>query len=237
MDIINRQSKTSSFFSIAWVIAGPWQPDKGPFLDFQRALLDNGLEFAQTITRPNGYQLRRDAAVSALNVTLESPAAQVHSLQVVAPNPGYDLDLFCRDADAVASAYRTTWPHDQIQLLSSTGKIHHLYSASEHSFKYLWETRLNQSPDDFKRLGHRPVSGGGLRLVMPPHSIEGAEPVSIEVRIESFLREPNKLLIETAFTWPRPRTVAADDRFDPAAYMQQVEAFAANDVWEFIQIQ
>lgn len=234
MDAIIRESKTSMFFSISYVMAGAWTPDKAHFLDFQRALLDNGLEFSQSVSRANGYQLRRETPSSPLQVGLESPGPQVHSLQIAGPNPGYDLELFCRDAEAVTGAYQATWPLDQYQILSSTAKINHLYSARDHAFKYLWENRLGQSPEDFKRLGSRPVSGGGMRLVMPPHAVEGQEPVSIELRIESFLRESTKLLVETVFTWPRPRTVAAGERFEPAGYMAQVEQFAANDVWNFV---
>lgn len=234
MDVIIRQSKTSSFFSIGYVVAGGLAADKARFLDFQRALLDSGLEFSQTTIQASGYQLQRGTPSSPLQVTLESPAPQVHRLQIAAPNPGYDLELFCRDAEAAVAAYQQTWPLDPYQVLNSNGKIHHLYSAQGHAFKYLWESRLGQSPEDFKQLGSRPVSGGGMRLLMPPHSVGGQEPVSIELRIESFLREPTRLLVETAFTWPRPRTVPAGQRFNPAAYMEQVETFAANDVWNFI---
>jgi hypothetical protein len=234
MDTLVRESKTSTFFSITTVLAGAWTPDKGQFLNFQRALLENGLEFSQSVSRENGFQLRRGAPSSPLQVTVEGPAPQVHSLQILAANPVYDLEVFCRDAEAAMSAYQATWPADTWQVLNTSAKICHLYSSRSHTFQYLWEVRLGQSSEDFRRLGNRPVSGGGLRLVMPPHSVDGQEPVSIELRLESFLREPTRLLVETTFTWPRPRTVMAGQRFEPARYLEAAEQFAANDVWEFL---
>jgi hypothetical protein len=51
------------------------------------------------------------------------------------------------------------------------------------------------------------VLGGGLRLVMPPVK-EGAEPVQIEIKIESFFRESQKLFIETFFVWPQPSALS-----------------------------
>ena len=234
MEVINRESKTSTFFSIGYFLAGGWGADKTRFLAFEQALLGNGLEFTQTASRANGFQLRREAPSSPLQVTVESSAPQVHNLQIVAGNPLYDLDMFCRDAEAVTGAYQATWPSESYQVLNTVAKIYHFYSSQGHTFKYLWEQRLGQSPEDFKMLGSRPVSGGGLRLFMPPHATQGSEPVSIELRIESFLREPTKLLVETTFTWPKPRTLGPSQRFDPAASLNEVETFAANEVWNFI---
>lgn len=233
MEPIVRQSKTSSYFSIGYVIAGSWTPNKAQHVEFQKALLDNGLDFSQTMTRSNGFQLRREPP-NPLQITLESPAPQVHSMQIVSNNPGTDLEFFCKDVQATAAAYQQTWPAEHFQVLTTNAKIHHLYSTSGHAFQYLWETRLGQSPQDFKALGSRPVGGGGLRFLFPPHAVNGSELVSIELRIESFLREPGKMLIETVFSWPRPRTFQKDEYFNPAHFLQMVENFAANEVWEFI---
>ena len=234
MEPILRQSKTSSHYSIGFVLAGAWAPDKTMFIDFQKSLLAGGLEFTQSLARPNGYQLRREAASSPLAVTLDSPAPQLHSLQIMANNPSCDLEMFCRDVEAVTTAYQRTWAAEQYQVLNTNAKIHHLYSSQTHAFKYLWEQRLGQSPEDFKLLGGRPVVGGGLRLLMPPQNIPGQDPVSVELRIESFLREPGKLLVETVFAWPRPRTVAAEQSFSGAVYLETVEHYAAGEVWNFI---
>jgi hypothetical protein len=127
----------------------------------------------------------------------------------------------------------STWHLQQCQIIQSSALIHHLYSVDDHAFKYLWEVRLGQSPEDSRALGRRPVAGGGLRLLLPPHKqADDEEPRSIEIRAESFLAEPRKLLIET-ISWPKPRSVQAPESFAPGPYLRQVEDFTADEVWSF----
>lgn len=233
MDAINRNSRTSVHFQLGFVLAMPWTPDKTSTVDFQRALLDSGLEFTQTNRAARSYTLNRTEP-SNLHVKLESPAPQLSGIQIIAQNPSCDLDMFVLDASAVTDAYQQTFTAGRYQIVRASAKIQHLYSSHEHAFKYLWEKRLGQSGQDFQCLGPRPVAGGGLRLLMPPHAVEGQEPISIEIRIESFLREPTKLLIETNFVWPQPKLLQKDQKFDPAAYLNPLEEYAANQVWEFL---
>lgn len=233
MEPINRQSKTSIHFSLSYAFAMKWAPDKNKNLDFQKALLDNGLEFSQINTTPKQFTLFR-ADQSPLRVVIESNGPQVCSLHAVSQNPTCDLSIFTMDAAAVCSAFMQTWTAEQYQVVRQAAKIHHLYSCNTHAFGYLWEKRLGQSPGDFKALGDRPVAGGGLRLVMPPANIEGQEPNSIEVRIESFMRETNKLFIETAIVWPKPTVIQKGEKLDPQALMQQTEDYATNEVWNFL---
>jgi len=233
MEPVNQQSKTTVHFSLQYLLAGAWMPERARTVEFEKALLNNGLDFSQTQSREKSFTLIRTQP-SQLQVTLDSPGPQVVSLVVQAPNPQYDCQLFGRDAEAVTQAFLQTWPSDHYQALSVSGKIQHLYSAKTHAFQYLWEQRLGQSPEDFRLLGTRPVAGGGLRLVMPPHAAEGREPTSIEVRIESFLREPQKIFIETAFTWPRPRVIVPAQGFQPPQYIEEIERFAAEEVWNFL---
>lgn len=230
---INRDSKTSVHFGINFLLAGPWGHEKGVILEFQKALLDGGVEFTQTAVRPAGFSLIRNET-SPMQVILESPNPQVHTLQIASANPQYDLDMFSRESQVVVTAYQKTWRHPQYQVLNSGGVIRHLYSVKDHAFKYIWEQRLGQSGEDFKLLDSRPVAGGGLRLLIPPHQKEGGEPVSIEIRIESFLREAQKLFVETVFTWPQPRIVNETNGFDCQGRLSEIEAFAANQVWDFI---
>ncbi len=234
MEPIIKESKTTSHFSISFVLAGGWTPDKSRQIELQKAFLDNGIEFSQSMSTKNGFQFRREAPSSPLQITLEAVAPQIHSLKIISVNPNCDLDYFCREAEAVSAAYQQTWPAEQYQILNTSARIDHLYSAQTHAFQYLWENRLGQSPSDFKTLGGRPVSGGGLRLLMPPHSVEGKDPVTIEIRIESFLREPRKLLVETGFTWPKPRIITRENRFEPRPFLEEVENYAAGEVWNFI---
>lgn len=233
MDSINRQSKTTIFFSVQYLLAAQWMPERARTVEFEKALLENGLDFAQTQSLPNAFMLVRTQS-SPLQVKLESPGPQVVSLLVSASNPTYDREMFSRDAEAVTQAFLRTWPSDHYQTLNVVSKIHHLYSAQSHAFQYLWEQRLGQSPEDFRVLGGRPVAGGGLRLVMPPHAAEGGEPISIELRLESFLREPQKIFIETTFTWPRPQVIVPQQGFNPQRYIEQTEQFAAEEVWNFL---
>ena len=231
--MINRNSKTSSHFSLQYLLAGAWNPDRVKTVEFEKALLDSGLDFSQINIYEKGFTLNRSQP-SQLLIKVESPGPQVTTLQIISQNPQYDLGMFCRDAEAVTESFQKTWPSEHYQILTTTGKIHHLYSSQTHAFKYLWEERLGQMSTDFRALGNRPVAGGGLRLLMPPHSVEGTDPVSIELRIESFLRETNKLFVETVFTWPRPRVINGDQSFEPQQAMEAVEQFAANEVWNFI---
>ncbi len=233
METINRQTKTSIYFHIAYVIATPCILDKKKTIEFQKTLLDNGLDFSQTTVHAKGFTLVR-AAPSNLQVKLEAPAPQLSGIQVISSPPSYDLDMFIRDADAATSAYQQTFGAEHYQLIRTTAKIQHLYSCRTHAFKYLWETRLGQSPQDFQSLGKPPVAGGGLRLVIPPHTIPGREPCSIEIRLESYFREQNKIFIETTFTWPKPKLIQKDEKFDPAQHLNPIEEYAANEIWEFL---
>ena len=233
MQAINRQSKTSVFFNVGFLLASAWSDDRTRTVDFQKALLGAGLDFAQTASRANSFILTRTDP-SNLQVKLESPGPQVSAVNITARNPQYDLDMFVRDAEAVTDAYQKTFPAQQYQLIQRTARINHLYSCQAHAFKYLWEDRLGQSPDDFKTLGRRPVAGGGLRFVLPAHAQEGQEPYSIEIRAGSAMREPGKLVVETIFVWPKPHMVTADDKFNLGDLLNTVEQYAADEVFDFL---
>ncbi len=233
MQEINRETKTSVHFHLHYVLAMPWIVSSASAVGFQKALLDHGLEFAQTSARANGFVLTRNQP-SHLQVKVDSPGPQLASIGILSANPSYELDMFARDAEAVTSAYRQAWPTQQCQIIRTTAKIHHLYCLTDHAFKYLWETRLGQKATDFESLGKRPVAGGGLRLLIPPHTSGPEEPRSIEIRMESLLQEPKKMLIETIFVWPKPRPLHEHEGFEPAETLREVDAFATNEVWAFL---
>ena len=233
MEAINPETRTSVYFGITYVLAMDWIPEKSKTINFQKALLDNGLDFSQTNTLGNVFTLIRSQP-SRLQIKLESPTRQVSSIHIIAQNPSSDLEMFIQETDAVTKAYQQAWPSDQYQILRSVAKIQHLYSSREHAFKYLWEGRLGQSPQDFECLGKRPVAGGGLRLIMPPYSSGDEEPHSTEIRIESFLQEPRKILIETASAWPKPRTLQKEEKFNSGSLLEPLEKYAINEVWTFL---
>lgn len=232
MQKVNKDSRTSIQFSIGFLLAAQWTAEKSRCLDFQKSLLEREMDFGQTTFTGNRFTLLRNEP-SNLQVIVESPGPQVCGVSVTSVHPQYDLAMFQKEAEAALDAYQAVWPAAQYQVLQCSARMQQLYSCSEHAFKYIWEDRLGQKPQDFAAFGGRPVAGGGIRLVMPPASIEGQEPCSIEVRIESYFREPAKLFVETVFVWPQPRVVARQ-KFDPAERIGTVEAYMDSEVWRFL---
>lgn len=164
---------------------------------------------------------------------MASLGPDVSNVLVTSVKPAYNLELFIKEADAVYEAYRQTWIESRLcQIVRCDATIRHLYSCSEHAFKYLWEMRLGQKEDDFRYLGGRPILGGGLRLVVP--ITKEPDPAHIEVKIESFLEETKEMFIETQFVWPQPRLLQASDKFDPGRRLNAVEQYAIKQVCDFI---
>ena len=231
MQGLNLTSRQSISFSVSYIIAVQWSSEAMKKLDFQRELTRRQLEFPQTHTGANDFTLAR-AVPSALVVKSASLGPNVSSISVTSERPVHSLELFAKEAETVYDAYRQTLLQQQCQILKCTAVVRHLYSCSDHAFKYLWEDRLSQDPKDFQRLGARPVLGGGLRLVMPPMK-DDAEPVQIEIKVESYFREANKMFIETLFVWPKPRLLTLDEKFDPQFRLGNVEEYAVTRVCDF----
>jgi len=231
MEGLNCESRQSVYFGVNYITASRWISDKKKLLDFQNALLENRLEFSDTKLGDLNFTLFRKEP-SPLLVKVASLGPQVSNVIINAERPVHSLDLFAKEADVICSAYKQTWLDSPCQILRCDATIRHLYSCADHAFKYLWENRLEQKPQDFQYLG-RPVSGGGLRLVMPPVK-EDAEPVQIEIKIESFLRESGKMFIETLFVWPQPRVLQKDTKFDPELRLKRVEKYAISNVCDFV---
>ncbi|MHC4644272.1 MAG: hypothetical protein ACYTBJ_02130 [Planctomycetota bacterium] len=232
MEGFNRESRQSIYFEVTYVIAGEFPSDTMERLDFQKLLAEKQLDFPQTNVGAHNFTFVRTEQ-SQLQVKASSLGPRVSNLAISSRRPAHSLDLFSKETEAVCDAYRQTWLKQQCQILQTSARIQHLYSCHDHAFKYLWEERLGQRPQDFHYLGKRPVLGGGLRLVMPPTK-EGPEPVQIEIKIESFFPETGKILIETFFVWPQPRLLARNGKFDPEFRLKQVEKYAVNEVCMFL---
>lgn len=229
---LNCESRQSIYFGINYILASGWVSDKKKLLDFQNALLKSQLDFSDTKLGTRNFILLRKEP-SPLQVKVASLGPQVSNIIINSERPAYGLDLFAKEADAICNAYKQTWLDSPCQILRCDATLRHLYSCEEHAFKYLWENRLGQKPQDFHYLGKRPVLGGGLRLVMP--AIKGEiEPVHIEIKIESFFQESEKMFIETLFLWPQPRLLSKNKRFDPEIRLTKVEKYAMSEVWNFI---
>lgn len=232
MQSFNRESRQSIYFGVDYVIASQWSSDTMKRLDFQKTLAKQQLDFPKTAVGPHDFVLVR-AEQSPMQVKVASLGPRVSSVSISSERPVHSLELFSKEAEAVCDAYRQTWLQEQCQILRCNATIRHLYSCNDHAFKYLWEDRLGQNPQDFHYLGARPVLGGGLRLVMPPLK-EDEEPLQIEIKIESFFRESKKMFIETSFVWPRPRLLPPDAKFDPGLRLKSVEKYATREVCDFI---
>jgi len=231
MQNFNRESRQSIYFDISYIIAREWTADIMKRLQFQKMLAEKQLDFPQTGAGPGDFTLARTEP-SPLQVKVASLGPRVSSIFIGSENPAYTLELFAKEAKAVCGAYRQTWLSEPCQILQCSARIRHLYSCQDHAFKYLWENRLGQRPQDFHHLG-KPVLGGGLRLVMPPLK-EDAEPVQIEIKTESFLRESKKIFVETFFLWPQPKLLAENMNFDVEARLKSVEKYATANVCDFI---
>lgn len=94
----------------------------------------------------------------------------------------------------------------------------------------LWENSLHQAQDSLKYFG-RPVLGGGLRFVMPPKPDE-PDPVTTEVKIESFLQDTKSFFIEVQLLWPKPS--AGPVPLDPGRRVRDLDAYIENSVIPFI---
>ena len=233
MQKFNIESRQSIYFELSYVIASQWTGETMQRLDFQRGLAERGLDFPQTGGGQREFVLIRRAQ-SPLQVKIAAAGPRVSSVSISSEKPEHTLDMFIKEAESVCAAFTQVALAGQgCQVLQTGGRIRHLYSCSDHAFKFLWEDRLGQSPEDFKVLGKKPVSGGGLRLVMPPLRDE-EEPVQIEVKIESFFAEPKKMFVDTFLFWPRPRILGADEAFDVEHRLQRVETYATGQVCDFI---
>jgi hypothetical protein len=232
MEGFNRESRQSIYFEVTYVIANELPSDPMQRLDFQKSLAQMQLDFPQTSGGSHAFALVRTEP-SAFQIKMSSLGARVSNLSMSSKRPVHSLELFCKEAEAVCDAYRDTWLKQQTQVLQCNARIQHLYSCRQHAFKYLWEDRLGQDPKDFTYLGKRPVLGGGLRLVMPPTK-EDAEPVQIEIKIESFFPELGKMFIETSCVWPKPRLMTKSDRFDPEMRLKRAEKYAVTEVCDFL---
>jgi len=200
-------------------------------LNFQQSLVTHGIDFTRVQFTEREMVVARDTA-ARLEVKLAAVGPpSVGQLLILAPHPGRDLTLFAKEAEAVVEAFEATWPTQPRQIISRDATMRDLYETSaEHAFRELWEVRLHQPPDSLAALG-RPVLGGGLRFVMPPQP-DDPEPVQIEVKIESFLRDAKKIFVEAQFTWPSPKPPGSP--FDPADRLEQVNEFIESRVVPFM---
>jgi len=224
------QSRRIIHVGINFVTAPPPVIDSRSYLGFQQAILSHGLEFTQVTHQEKKIIVTRQVP-TALQLTVNVLGPQVGQILVVAPQPGRSLELFIQEVEAAVEAFHATWPAQNRQVIGCDATLRDLYeTTSEHAFQELWEGRLKQSSQSLTALG-RPVLGGGLRFVMPPLA-EEPEPVQIEVKIESFLKDTSKIFVEARFTWTQP--TAPGRLFNPRERLLQVNTYVEDQVVAFI---
>lgn len=134
--------------------------------------------------------------------------------------------------EASLKAFKSVWPSDNRQIIKSDATIRALYeTTSEHAFQELWEKRLNQ-PTQALALFERPIRGGGLRFVLEPSPNED-EPVQIEVKIESYLKDTTKIFVETQFIWIKP--TAPGTPINPEKRLLLLNDYIENQVHKFLK--
>lgn len=223
---IVRDSCRLLFVGVNYVLVPPPPIDSREYLGFQERLAANSLEFEQT-RREAGQVILVRTQGSPLQVQLVAPGPPVGQLLVLADAPVHPLDLIVREMDAVVTAFEENWGQPQ-QIVSKDVTLRYLYSISgSHAFQYIWEERLGQTDADLVGLGG-PVLGGGLRFVMPATSDRKHQ---IELKIESFLRDSEKLFVETVFTWVEPESPGAG--MHPGDVVNEVRDYALGVALDF----
>jgi hypothetical protein len=225
------ESRQTIHMGINFIVSSMPVLNESSKLRFQKSLHTYGIDFTQIKYGDSEIIVRREAPTRLdIQVAAMGPPS-LGQLLILAPQPGCDLVLFTKEAEAIVKAFNSTWPAERRQVISSDVAFRDLFeTTSEHAFQEIWEKRLGQSADTLAVLG-RPVLGGGLRFVMPPQPNE-LEPVQIEVKIESFLRNTRKIYVETQFKWPQPK--APGEPLDPTAQLRQVDEYIETEILSFM---
>lgn len=223
-------SRQTIHMGINFVIAPTPSINMQTHMKFQQSLFERGIEFAGIAFKEREITVERQEPTHFVVRVLATEPPAIGQLLVLAPQPGSPLGLFAREAEAVVEAFNTTWPVTR-QIVSSDVAFRDLYeTTSEHAFQELWEERLGQPGDALKGLGWS-TQGGGFRFVVPP-SPNDSDPVEIELRIESYLRDSKKIWVETIFKWIKPMSM--DTTLDPKRRLHQVDNYVEGTVVPFM---
>ena len=199
-------SRQTIYAAINYVIAPAPRVDPQANLKFQQSLTERGIEYDNVTLQGQQLLVRRGQMSSLAMRVVGAAQGTVGQLQVVGPGPTVDVELFLREVEAVGEAFGMTWGQNG-QVLTLDVTVRDLVECSGASaFDEIWGQLLGRTPTELAPFG-RPVHGGGVRLVMPP-DLSSADPTEAQVRIESFLRQREKIWIETIFKWMRPRALA-----------------------------
>lgn len=221
------QSRFVIYAGINYLVIPPPVISNAATLTFQKAILDNGLEFSKLEHQKNSVTLIRDNPVP-LQIVVSTQDIQVGQLLIIAP--AGPLKGFIDEAEAAIKAFETVWASPTKQIIKADATIRQLYeTTSPHAFQELWEKRLGQSSQSLSAFG-RPIRGGGLRFVMEP--VKEDLPVQIEVKVESFLNDTTKIFVETQFNWPLP--AAPGLPYDARGRLNRLNEYIEKEVGAFL---
>lgn len=213
---------------INYVITPPPDLDKRSFLAFQTALMDEGIDYGEAKYSEREIGLTREAP--PLQIRILTTSQPVGQLLVVSPRPEDGIEIFGRKTEAITNAFIQTWPRSK-QIVACDCTIRYLYASErQHAFEEIWEARLKQ-PKEALSIFEAAVGGGGLRFVMPANP-GSANPAEIEVKIESYLKDPRQIYVDTQFKWPQTRQPGAS--FDPVERLHIVDRFIEEKVITFM---
>ena len=200
-------------------------------LKFQKELSMIGLEAENTAKKDGGIGIksRYEGTTVIVETFMNSPnTGQLLVLMPESPNSS----LFPQIADAVGDIYLRLFTDPKPQAFPSRdGCIRKLYACTRqypHAFQYIWEKMLGKELGDLTPLGD-PIAGGGLRFVIPPLQDKLFE---TEIRIESLLKDPTQLWVETRMKWLKPEQ--AESGFRAAELFKQINDFIDNNVVRFM---
>ena len=227
---INLGSRQSIHFGIDYVFVPAPVLEPSKCVEFQKNLTDMSVDLPSVKRAENELHLVREAP--HLDVLVKVVGPQVGQLLITSECREGVLAFFKKEAEEICKAYEKTWKLP-MQFLGRDAAIYSLFSCDgcEHSFRFLWEHLLNQQGADAKPLGHL-ILGGGLRFVMPPTEKEEPELTTREVKIETFLAEPAKILVVTHLSWPQP---VNEDMFARCSeFLDRVENYTKTEVATFL---
>ena len=165
-------------------------------LEFQQAIINNGLEFSRVEQNPGVLNIIRDS-ISPLTIRVVSPNQPLGQIIVISQFPKKPLNLFIDEACAAINAFNDVWGSDKRQILGGDTTLRELIeTSSQHAFQELWEKRLEQSSKVLATF-ERPVRGGGLRFVLDPKP-DDLQSSQMEVKIESYLKDSTKIFVESS---------------------------------------
>jgi len=201
-------------------------------LKFEQSLLTSGINVTSGTIQGKQILVRRQPPQPLeIRLIAQSTRPQVGQILIKATPPERPLRQFINEVEAILEAFKQAWPSPNRQILSCDAALECLYqSTSKHAFEELWEKRLHQPPGSLGELG-RKVLGGGLRFVMPPQPND-PEPIQVEVKIESYLRDTTQIFIAIQFAWRGPKPPGTD--FNPEERLNQVNQYIENQVHAFM---